>query len=206
MNNYHTITISAEMSRTAAIKFIKNSLAENPGVIVVDLLEAGFPLHRDFFLVLSRKFPRDRFILRVKSEKIVELTRSLGLQAEVAGIRAEFERAYTGQNIATHNMSMMEYFLYEVRRGWLWLKFVIFERKKDEPKLLHYKKTNFQMVLIVAGLILSLVLLLRKCQCVQFPQILCIGLKARQDRCLKPKIFCASKKLKCLSRFHKNSA
>ncbi len=160
MNNYHTITISAEMSRTAAIKFIKNSLAENPGVIVIDLLEAEFPLHRDFFLVLSRKFPRDRFILRVKSEKIVELTRSLGLQAEVAGIRAEFERAYTGQNIATHNMSMMEYFLYEVRRGWLWLKFVIFERKKDEPKLLHYKKNNFQMALIVAGLILSVVLLL----------------------------------------------
>ena len=160
MNNYHTITISAEMSRTAAIKFIKNSLAENPGVIVVDLLEAGFPLHRDFFLVLSRKFPRDRFILRVKSEKIVGLTRSLGLQAEVAGIRAEFERAYTGQNIATHNMSMVEYFLYEVRRGWLWLKFVIFERKKDEPKLLHYKKNNFQMALIVAGLILSVVLLL----------------------------------------------
>lgn len=57
-------------------------------------------------------------------------------------------------------MSMMEYFLYEVRRGWLWLKFFLFERHKKDPRLPHYKKHNFQMMLIVGGLVASLVLLL----------------------------------------------
>lgn len=84
MNNYHTITISEETSRTAAIKTIKKALDENSGVILVDLLDVSFPLHRDFFLVLSRKFPKDRYKLRVKTQKMVELAHSLGIEAEVA--------------------------------------------------------------------------------------------------------------------------
>lgn len=160
MNNYHTITISEEISRTAAIKLIKSAIADQSAVVMVDLLDASFPLHRDFFLVLSKKFPKDRFILRVKTEKIAELARSLGIQAEIAWLQAEFERMHTGENLAKQNMSMFEYFLYEIRRGWLWLKFVIFERKNPDAKLPQYKKNNMQMFLIIVGLITSLVLLL----------------------------------------------
>ncbi len=56
-------------------------------------------------------------------------------------------------------MGMFEYFLYEVRRGFLWIKFVLFERRK-EKKMLHYKRTNYQNILIILGLIVSFVLLL----------------------------------------------
>lgn len=158
MNNYHTLVITPEMSRTSAIKHIKYTLSEQPGVIVVDLLDANFPLHRDFFLVLSRKFPKDRFILRCKTEKIAETAKALGIQTEIAGLQAEFDR-YGPEKLATQNMSMFEYFLYEVRRGFLWLKFILVDRKKEE-KWLHYKKTNYQNILIIAGLIVSFVLLL----------------------------------------------
>lgn len=75
-------------------------------------------------------------------------------------MQAEFERANSGLNLATHNMSMWEYFLYEIKRGYLWLKFVLFERKATEKTLPQFKKNNFQTVLIISGLIASCVLLL----------------------------------------------
>lgn len=94
-NNSRIIHISDEMSRTSAIKLIKTSLQENPGIMIVDLVDASFPLHRDFFLVLSRKFPKDRYVLRLKNEKLKELASSLGIQAEIVGLQAEFERSYS---------------------------------------------------------------------------------------------------------------
>ena len=158
-NSLHTIRIAENLSRTATIKLIRETLESHPGVVVVDLLDVGFPLHRDFFLVLTRKFPSDRYILRVKNEKIATVAKGLGIQTEIAGIQTEFERTYTGVNLATHNMSMLEYLRYEIRRGWMYLKFVLFERKKKENKILYYKKTNSNVILIVAGLIASIALL-----------------------------------------------
>ena len=158
MNKTQIFRIPEGISRTSAVKQITEKLSETSGVLVIDLVDATFPLHRDFFLVLSKKFPKDTYILRVKQEKTALLARSLGIQVEIIGVNAEFERKYS-QNFATHNMSMWEYFLYELRRGISWLKFTLFERTKKEPKLPHYKKRNSQMILIVLGLISSFTLL-----------------------------------------------
>lgn len=159
MNNSKLLHIPENASRTTTIKMIKDFLSSQSGVVYVDLIDASFPLHRDFFLVLSKKFPKDRYILRVKHEKIATLAHSLGIQAEVVGLNAEFERTYSWTNLATHNMTMWEYFVYEVRRAWLWLKFVLFERQKKE-KILYYKKRTYHVFLIVLWLILSFTLLL----------------------------------------------
>lgn len=66
MNNSHTLRIDDKTSRTGALKLIKEALESTPGVVTIDLMDASFPLHRDFFLVLSRKFPRDRYVLILK--------------------------------------------------------------------------------------------------------------------------------------------
>lgn len=158
MNNSKLLHIPENTSRTATIKMIKEALANSTSVIYIDLIDVSFPLHRDFFLVLSKKFPKDKYILRVKYEKIAILAQSLGIQAEVVGLNAEFERTYSGTNLATHNMTMWEYFVYEVRRAWLWFKF-LFERQKKE-KILYYKKQSYHIFLIILGLILSFTLLL----------------------------------------------
>lgn len=55
-------------------------------------------------------------------------------------------------------MSMWEYFLYEMRRGWLWVKF-LFKRKEKEPKTLYYQKRSAHVMLIISGLVLSVALL-----------------------------------------------
>lgn len=95
MNNSKLLHIPENASRTTTIKMIKDFLSSQSGVVYVDLIDASFPLHRDFFLVLSKKFPKDRYILRVKYEKIATLAHSLGIQAEVVGLNAEFERTYS---------------------------------------------------------------------------------------------------------------
>lgn len=57
-------------------------------------------------------------------------------------------------------MSMWEYFLYECRRGFYSVKYALFDRKSKQEKLPQFKKNNFQLGLIILGLIASVVLLL----------------------------------------------
>lgn len=155
-----TMVIPANISRTAAIKKIKEKIQSSSGVITIDLTEATFPLHRDFFLVLSKKFPRDKMILRLKNDALAQVAKSLWLETEVLGVWAEFEKKYGKNTLTTHNMSMFEYLVYEMKRWWYWLKYIFFERKRWENKLPHYKKNNSNIILIIIGLISSLTLLL----------------------------------------------
>lgn len=59
-------------------------------------------------------------------------------------------------------MTMWEYFLYEIRRGFSYILFLlrekVFSRKKE--KMFHFRETSPNMFLIVAGLIVSVTLLL----------------------------------------------
>lgn len=57
-------------------------------------------------------------------------------------------------------MSMLEYLWYEIRRGVMYIWFILFGRKKKEKKLPHFKKNNGQMILIMLGLFISILLLL----------------------------------------------
>lgn len=162
MNNTskNIIRIDAGITRAAAIWKIKNAFKEKQWVLLIDLMEVTFPLHRDFFLVLSRKFPSDQYVLRLKNEKTAELARSLGIQIESSGFQAEFEKKYKNPNLVTHNMSMWDYFVYELKRGGLYLKYLFFDRKDSEKKLPKFKKRNSNFFLIVGWLIVSITLLL----------------------------------------------
>lgn len=160
MNSPHTLTLDNKISRTAAIKLIKQTLENTSAVVTIDMLDVSFPLHRDFFLVLSRKFPRDKFILILKSEKTASIADSLGIQTQTATFGEEFDRNHPHFNLATHNMSMWEYFLYECRRGAHRIRYFFSRKKSNEPKLPTFRKNNFQIILIIAGLITSFVLLL----------------------------------------------
>ncbi|MBS9783933.1 hypothetical protein KGV55_01135 [Candidatus Gracilibacteria bacterium] len=155
-----TLRIHSDVSRITAIKQINDALDTYIDVIRIDLLDASFPISRDFLLVLSKRFSSDRYILRVADKKTKLSARSLGIQAEVAGLRAEFDRQYSSGNLATHNMGMFEYFWYELRRGIMYIWFILFGRKKKEKKLPHYKKYNGQIFLITLGLFISILLLL----------------------------------------------
>jgi hypothetical protein len=78
--------------------------------------EASFPLTRDIFLVMKKRFRIDEFRLLLNYDYEVDMARSIGIGATVSGVRAEFDREFSQKNILKHNMTMWEYFVYEVKR------------------------------------------------------------------------------------------
>ncbi len=115
MNN-NTLHITRDMSQMTALKEIAREYRSNPGFLTIDLSEASFLLSRDFFLVLTRRLPSDIYRLILADAPSALIAGSLGIQTEMAGVHAEFDRQYGAQDIATHNMSMLEYLWYELRR------------------------------------------------------------------------------------------
>lgn len=117
MNNYTTIIIAKDINQIEALRKIKKEKEKTSGILRVDFSHASFALSRDIFLVLSERFHKDDISILVANEQDRLLARSFGFSAEVSGIDAEFKASYKEKNIITHNLSMWEYFLYEIRRG-----------------------------------------------------------------------------------------
>ena len=59
-------------------------------------------------------------------------------------------------------MTMRQYFIYEVKRGLAYLYFVLFKRffEKKQSRILHFRESSPNIVLMVSGLIISITLLL----------------------------------------------
>lgn len=148
------------MSQMATLKYISKEYKDNPWFLLIDLSEASFPLTRDFFLVLSRRLPSDVYKVILSDTDAQVIAKSLGIQAEIAGAHAEFDRKYAEKHIATHNMSMFEYFIYEIKRGIQYIWFLLFERTEAKKKVIHLKKNSSHFVLIIIGLVMSVTLLL----------------------------------------------
>lgn len=143
-----------------ALKEIAREYRENHGFMVIDLVAASFPLTRDFFLVLTRRLPSDIYCLILSDPSAAMIAGTLGIQTELAGTQAEFDRQYGNKNIVTHNMSMVEYLHYEIRRGLQYIWFILFEKTKAKKNIIHIKKNGSHFALIIVGLIMSMTLLL----------------------------------------------
>ena len=116
--NKKTLYITHDMSQMMTLKEINREYKDSHGFIIIDLSSANFPLSRDFFLVLSRRLPNDVYQVVLSDPASAVIAKSLGIQYEMVGAHAEFNRHYgNGGNLATHNMSMFEYFRYEIKRG-----------------------------------------------------------------------------------------
>lgn len=148
------------MTQMMALKEIAREYKENHGFMIIDLVAASFPLTRDFFLVLTRRLPNDIYCLILSDTSASTIAGSLGIQTEIAGTQAEFNRQYGNKNITTHNMSMFEYLRYEIKRGMQYIWFIMFEKTKVNKKIIHLKKNGSHFALIVVGLVMSITLLL----------------------------------------------
>lgn len=85
---------------------------------------------------------------------------SLGIETEKTGTQAEFNRQYGEKDIALHNMTMFEYFRYEIKRGIQYIWFFLFQKTETKKKIIHMKKNGSHFFLIIVGLIMSMTLLL----------------------------------------------
>jgi hypothetical protein len=76
-------------------------------------------------------------------------------------VHAEFDKAFPKTNILAHNMTMWEYFLYEVKRGFSYVFFFFFKKTNAKEKIVYMKnRMDSSLVLMIAGLIVSFTLLL----------------------------------------------
>lgn len=158
--NKQTIHITNDMSQMAALKKITKEYKENPGFFTIDLSDASFLLSRDFFLVLSRRLPSDIYKLLLSSKATAVIAGSLGIETELAWTQAAFDRQYGAKDITSHNMTMLEYLWYEIRRGIQYIWFFIFEKTDAKKKIIHLKKNGSHFALIIIWLIMSMTLLL----------------------------------------------
>lgn len=153
------LIIPRDIPLLSALKRIEEDIVHTHTPLTVDMSDVSFPLTRDVFLVMKKRFRTDQFHLLLRHEYEVDMARSLGIGAEVSWVRAEFDREFSKKNILSHNFTMWEYFLYEMRRWVQYLRF-LFTRKRAATPLYKIKKWSPNMFLIVSGLIMSLSLLL----------------------------------------------
>lgn len=141
-----------------ALKTISDHIHAGPTPVVVDMWEVSFPLTRDVFLVMKKRFRVDEFSLLLSYDYEVDMARSIGIGAAVSWVRAEFDRAFLEKNIIKHNLTRWQYFLYEMRRWYEYLRFLL-SRKRSKMPLHKIKKYSPNTFLIVTWLIMSLSLL-----------------------------------------------
>lgn len=152
------LILRKDISLLQTLKLIDEKIRIGEIPLQIDMSEVHFPLTRDVFLVIKKRFRVDQISLVLPHDYEVEMARSIGIGAELSGVRAEFDREYARKNILAHNLTRWEYFLYELRRGGEYIKF-LFQRKRPKTQIHTIKKRSPNTFLIVIGLIMSLSLL-----------------------------------------------
>lgn len=110
------IIIPKTVTLFETMKMIDVAIREKTLPLTIDLSEVSFPLTRDVFFVLAKRFRTDQFKLILRHEHQVEMAHSASISAILSGISAQFDREYEHTNILKHNFTMWEYFLYELKR------------------------------------------------------------------------------------------
>jgi hypothetical protein len=150
-NNKNILKIPKEAQQMSVLARIKAEQKKQSGVLYVDLTEISFSLSRDFFFVLSRRFRRDEVVIIVSDPTELAMAQSIGIQGELKGAFAEFDREYDKKNLLAHNMTMWQYFVYELQRGISYIKFLLLEKflRKKKEKMLHFRQSSPNMILII---------------------------------------------------------
>lgn len=152
------LILPKNISLVEALKMIDAKLKESKPPLVVDMADVSFPLTRDVFLVIKKRFRVDEVSLLLKHTYEIEMARSVGIGASLSGILAEFDREFAKENLIKHNFTAWQYFLYEIKRGFAYIRFLL-TRKRVKTPIYKVKKGSPNMFLITAGLIMSFSLL-----------------------------------------------
>ncbi len=158
-SSHNIITIPKAYTQIQALSYIKKEKEHMSWSVKIDFRHVNFTLTRDILFVLKERFRPEDVVLIVESEKARVFCRTFGFIAEVWK-EASLDYSILDKNILAYNLSMWEYFLYEIRRGWQYVSYFV-RRKFLEKKKIHvFHKTSPHFFLIVTWLIVSVTLLL----------------------------------------------
>lgn len=82
-SNKNILKIPRSALQISVLSRIKEERKKHSGILYVDISETSFPLSRDFFFVLSKRFHSDEIVLIVAEESEVTMAKSIGIQAEL---------------------------------------------------------------------------------------------------------------------------
>jgi hypothetical protein len=78
------LIIPSDITLLPALKRIEEEIVNTLTPLTVDMSDVSFPLTRDVFLVMKKRFRTDQFHLLLRHEYEVDMARSLGIGAEVS--------------------------------------------------------------------------------------------------------------------------
>ena len=108
---------------------------------------------QEYSISISRRhhFHSDEIILIVEEESEMAMAKSIGIQAELKGTFAEFEREYEKKNLLAHNMTMLQYLRYEIKRGASYIYFILFQKffARKKERILHFRESSPNMILMI---------------------------------------------------------
>jgi hypothetical protein len=73
------LILSHDLTLLSAIKRIEEEIKNTHPPLTVDMSDVSFPLTRDVFLVIKKRFRTDQFHLLLSHEYEVDMARSLGI-------------------------------------------------------------------------------------------------------------------------------
>lgn len=78
------LILRPEMTLIQALRAMSERIHAGPTPILIDMGEASFPLTRDVFLVMKKRFRIDEFSLLLSHDYEVEMARSIGIGATLS--------------------------------------------------------------------------------------------------------------------------
>ena len=79
-NNKNILKIPKTALQTSVLSLIKSEQKKHTGILYIDLTEVSFPLSRDFFFVLSKRFHADEIMIIVSEASELAMAKSIGIQ------------------------------------------------------------------------------------------------------------------------------
>jgi hypothetical protein len=164
MNKENPLIIPGDLNQIEAVELIRVESEKSWDTLCIDLTAIGFDISRDFLLVLARRFRPDQIHLMMGRATEVSMATHLSLSSELRGVKGDYIRAapIEKKNILAHNMTMWQYFVYEMRRVWAYIQFLALEKvfKNKKKELIYISKTSPNLIIMIFGLIVSVTLLL----------------------------------------------
>jgi hypothetical protein len=128
-------------------------------VITLEISEPGV-FHSSFGLrLLVDRFSGKKFQIVSSDPAMKRIAERVGIRVYPKAESIEFEQEYSKIHVLRHNFTSLEYLWYEVKKGISKLKY---QSKKKKPKTLKYNQglvVETNLLLLIAGLILSVSLL-----------------------------------------------
>lgn len=78
------LILRTDMSLIQALRAMSERITTGPTPVIIDMGEVGFPLTRDVFLVMKKRFRIDEFSLLLSHDYEVDMARSIGIGATLS--------------------------------------------------------------------------------------------------------------------------